>query len=403
MQYDLAIVGGGASGVCAALSALSEAPSASVILLEGGPRILKKVLATGNGRCNLSNASGTAGWHGGEKEKIDALLEQLSPDETLRLFRALGLRVKTEEDGRVYPVTGQAASVVDCLRFALEDTSCTVRCSFPVEKAKRETGGFSLSSGAEQIRAKRVLLACGGMASPTLRSPSPLTLAKQLGHSPSAVFPTLCPIRADDALIRACKGIRLDCSVSLTGDGKLLRQESGELQIADRALSGICIFQLSRLANEFLCFGTIGGQPYQGISLLLDLLPSLSLKELSQELSDRTEKRFSEQRLLTGLLPARVAAVLIKQAGTKPDALAAHIKQYRIDPSGIPSWNGAQAMAGGIPLSQVDEALQSTLVPGLFFAGELLDADGDCGGYNLQWAWSSGILSGQAAAQSAQS
>ncbi len=418
---DLVILGGGASGLMAAVSAAQFIPGRKILVLEQGPRVGKKLLATGNGRCNLTNLSSEAfRYHGAPPAFISAVLSQLPVEETLALFSRLGLFCREEEQGRCYPHGNQASAVLDVLRRFLESREVEERCGVRVEGLQKKPAGYELTTGAGTVFAKKLILAAGGRAMPSSGSDgSGLALAASLGLKAAKPFPSLTPVRVDSPVLKAVKGMRCRCKASLLADKKLVKQETGEIQFTEQGLSGICVFNLSRLAGEFFSQGTVNGQKAGKIVLSLDLVPELEFQKLLDFLGALAadQPRLPLEQLLGGVLNKRVGLALLKQMGfvslsrpigdLSPAALKniCHtVKDWRFTPTGTLGWQQAQATAGGLLASQFEPStLEAKRLPGLYACGELLDVDGDCGGYNLQWAWSSGFTAGKSAARALES
>ena len=416
---DLVIIGGGAAGMTAAVTAASLlSPQKKVLLLEHGPRVGKKLLSTGNGRCNLTNAKlSPARYHGHAPAFCKDILSKYPSSSTLSFFQKAGLLCREEGEGRVYPCSGQASSVLDILRQGLQEQQVEVLCDHHIKSIRFHTEqGFSLQ-GTIPIRTKKVILATGGKAAPASGSDgSGYALARSLGHSVTPLFPALCPVRTDPQLTRPMKGMRCSGRVTLLADGYPFRQETGEIQISDGALSGICVFQLSRYVGEFFTCQTVSGKPCREIALSLDLLTEYPQQELLSLLTSWAKQHpdWILEQFLSGILNKRVGQTLLKSLGIAPLSLpcrtltyrhlqqiAASIKDWRFPLLGISAWNQAQVTAGGIPLQEFyPDTLESRSIPGLYAAGEILDVDGDCGGFNLQWAWCSGRLAGKSAADS---
>ena len=394
----IGIIGAGASGMAAALAA-AENRDNQVILLERQARVGRKLQATGNGRCNLTNLHALdGGYHGDEPSFSRYALDRFSPSETLAWFRAMGLLTVAEDSGRVYPYSDQANSVVDILRFALEKPNITLKLGFEAERVKRTAEGF-LIQGTESLECDRLIVACGGLAGTKLGgSMSGYKLLRSLGHKCTKLRPTLVQLKTAWPAVAQLKGVRANCHMRILRDGNLHRESVGELHFTDYGLSGPVTFEVSRDA----CQG-----PGEWIARL-DFLPDLAQEELEQELLRRKETNLPASELLTGILHNRLGRVIaqsvdISGQGTVsqiPDRLirdlAEAVKDFRVtltEPMGMDS---AQVTAGGILTSEFDNTtMESRLVPGLYACGEVLDVDGDCGGYNLQWAWSSGRLAGQ--------
>ena len=397
----LGIIGGGASGMAAALAA-AENQNSQVILFERQARLGRKLQATGNGRCNLTNLHAEAGGYHGEAAEFAAYaLGAFDVRQTLEWFRGLGLFTVAEASGRVYPYSDQANSVVDVLRFALEKENIRLELGFEVTKLRRKDGGFSVESGDRAVFCDRVIVACGGLAGTKLGgSMAGYQLLRGLGHKMTKLRPALVQLKCGWNGVAALKGVRANCHAEILRDGQPHSQSTGEIQFTEYGLSGPVIFEVSRDA----CQGR-GGWVCR-----LDFLPDVSGQELMQALEKRKNTELSAEELLTGILHNRLGRVLTKAAGiaagrtiaslsgAELEAVCAAVKAFEIpltEPMGMDS---AQVTAGGMVTDEFDPAtMESRLVPGLYACGEVLDIDGDCGGYNLQWAWSSGRCAGQAA------
>lgn len=408
-QADIAVAGGGASGMMAALSAAREAGCAGrrpkIVLLEKNPRVGKKLLLTGNGRCNLTNRNaGPEHYHGDPGAR--ALLTRFPPERIVARFRELGLLCRELDGGRVYPYSLQAASVLNILRRNLELADVRTVCGFNIEEIRKAPGGFVLSSPEGPVSARRVILAAGGRACPQTGSDGDgCSLARALGHTVTPLFPSLVQVRTDPARVRALRGVRCPARAAFRAGGRTLRSASGEVQFADGALSGICVFELSR------CIGELG--PGAQAELSLDLAPEYSGEEVRALLEEagRSAGELTADRLAEGFLPKALGAELARYAlgaasrsagslsGEELGRLAAAVKDFAFPVLGTLSWEHAQVTAGGVPLSELNEDLESKKAGGLFLCGELLDVDGDCGGFNLHWAWASGAAAGEAAAR----
>ncbi len=394
----IGIIGGGASGMAAALAA-SENPQARVLLFERQARVGRKLQATGNGRCNLTNEKALlGGYHGADPAFAAPALAEFSPAATLSWFRSLGLYTVTEVSGRVYPYSDQANSVVDVLRLALGRPNITLYTSFCVEKITRETSGFTVSNGEEAHFCHRLIVACGGLAGTKLGgSMSGYQLLQKLGHKCSRLRPALVQLKSAWQSLPSLKGVRANCHAQILRDEEPVADSTGELQFTEQGLSGPVIFEISR----DVCQG-LGKW-----SCRLDFLPQISEDGLREELCRRADTELPVEELLTGILHNRLGRVLTKSAGIKGkqfvkelssrelSSVAETVKCLEVgltEPLGMDS---AQVTAGGILTNQFDpHTMESRLVPGLYACGEVLDIDGDCGGYNLQWAWSSGRCAG---------
>lgn len=393
----IGIIGAGASGMAAALAA-AENPEVEVLVLERQSRVGRKLLATGNGRCNLTNLHALeGGYHGESPDFSKEALTRFSPEETLAWFRSLGLYTVAEPSGRVYPYSDQANSVVDVLRLAMDKPNITLVTGFTVEKIRREPEGFTLSSREDSYFCHKVIVACGGLAGSKLGGTmSGYQLLGKLGHRSTRLRPALVQIKCGWGGVVGLKGVRANCHVKIFRDEALFAQSTGELQFTEMGLSGPVIFEISR----DVCFGKGDWEAR------LDFLPEMSPEELEAMLLERQQRNFPMEELLTGILHNRLGRVLTKAAGiggrqagelTREEIgqVCRTVKAFAIpltEPLGMDS---AQVTAGGVLTENfAPQTLESRLVPGLYACGEVLDVDGDCGGYNLQWAWSSGRCAG---------
>ena len=394
----IGIIGGGAAGMAAALAA-AESENVQVILMERQARVGRKLSATGNGRCNLTNLHALEqGYHGEDAAFSQYALSAFGPEKTLEWFRSLGLFTVAEESGRVYPYSDQANSVVDVLRFALEKPNIQQKMGFEVEKVKKIEIGFRVESKEETVECDKLIIACGGLAGTKLGGTmSGYKLLRGFGHKCTKLRPTLVQLKSSWSGVGALKGVRANCHAEIIRDGEVFSQSTGELQFTEYGLSGPVIFEVSRDVcqgkGEWVC--------------RLDFLPNLSAEVLKEELIRRKNTNLPAAELLTGILHNRLGRVLTQSAGISQSRGIAELSDYEIDetvrvvksfevaltePMGMDS---AQVTAGGIVTDGFDNTtMESRLVPGLYACGEVLDVDGDCGGYNLQWAWSSGHLAG---------
>ena len=397
----IAIIGGGASGMAAALAA-AENPNNQVVLLERQARLGRKLQATGNGRCNLSNLhAAQGGYHGEQPEFWEYAISLFPPEKTLQWFRGLGLFTVAEESGRVYPYSDQANSVVDVLRFALEKPNIRVLLGCEVEKVKKTAQGFRLEYGEKTLDCHRLIVACGGLAGTKLGGTmSGYKLLRSLGHHCTRLRPALVQLKSSWGGVIGLKGVRANCHAEILHDGRLFSESIGEVQFTEYGLSGPVIFEVSR----DVC------QQKGDWSCRLDFLPGVPEEALLEELKRRRNTALPASELLTGILHNRLGRVLTQAVGVPSgrdiaelsdaalrDAVRA-VKAFEVPLTETLGMDSAQVTAGGIETSEFDNTtMESRLVKGLYACGEVLDVDGDCGGYNLQWAWSSGRLAGLSA------
>ena len=394
----IGIIGGGAAGMAAALAA-SEYDT-QVVLMERQARLGKKLSATGNGRCNLSNLHASSGGYNGDDPAFSQYaISRFSPEETLQWFSDLGLYTVAEPSGRVYPYSDQANSVVDVLRFALDRPNIQVLTDFEVLKIKKEGDRFSVTSKDQTLEFDRLIIACGGLAGTKLGGTmAGYKFLRGFGHKCTKLRPALVQVKTSWPGVSALKGVRANCRATILCNGKLHRESVGEIQFTEFGLSGPVMFEISRDACQ-------GGGEWE---CKLDFLPDLPAGKLMRPLMARRNSNLCAEDLFTGILHNRLGRVLIKEAGIRANLpvsalyddqlkeLISLTKGFTVrltEPLGM---DAAQVTAGGIVTNEFDPmTMESKLVPGLYACGEVLDVDGDCGGYNLQWAWSSGRLAGE--------
>lgn len=392
------IIGAGASGMAAALAA-SENPDVQVELFERQSRVGKKLSATGNGRCNLTNRNASAEHYYGQSPRFaEHALSVMNADDTVGWFESMGLFTVTEASGKVYPYSDQANSVVDVLRFALERPNVRLRAGFEVQKIRRNDDGFTVESAEERVFCDKLIVACGGLAGTKLGgSMSGYKLLGKLGHKSTKLRPALVQIKSDWSGVAALKGVRANCHVQILHNDAIYAQSTGEIQFTDYGISGPVIFEVSR--DVCAAPGNWSAQ--------LDFLPARSVDVIYAELLRRTQTQLPAEELLTGIVHNRLGRVLTKSAGVKNkqyvselsqqdlESVCRMLKALRITLTEPMGMDHAQVTAGGVITDDFDpKTMESRLVKGLYVCGEVLDIDGDCGGYNLQWAWSSGYLAG---------
>ena len=394
----IAIIGAGASGMAAALAA-AENENNRVILLERQARVGRKLQATGNGRCNLSNIHAqTQGYHGQNPDFVNSAISAFPPQDTLAWFASLGLFTVTEDSGKVYPYSDQANSVVDVLRLSLNKENITLKTGYEVTKIQKTETGFLVTNGEEPVACDKLIVACGGLAGSKLGGTmSGYKLLAKLGHRSTKLRPSLVQMKSSWPELPSLKGVRTNCHVRILHNGELYAQSTGELQLTEHGISGPVVFEISR---------DVCAAPGKWTALL-NFLPDVSAETLGQELQRRAATNLPMEDLLTGILHNRLGRVLTKAAGIKGKPFANQISNAELwevvtcvkgleinltEPLGMDS---AQVTAGGVLTDGFDpDTMESKLVPGLYACGEVLDIDGDCGGYNLQWAWSSGRMAG---------
>lgn len=402
MGREIAVIGGGPAGMTAAICAAEN--GARVTLYEGNDRVGKKILSTGNGRCNFSNERmGAQYYYGSGAALTKSVLKRFGTEWTVTFFEKLGMRIRSR-DGYLYPASDQASTVLDLLRYELDRRHITVHTGERIAEICPQNGKFAL--GSEQISYDAVVLACGGCAAPETGSDgNGFALAEKLGHRIVPPVPALCALRCREKYYKQVAGVRCDAEVTLFAEGQETASERGELQLTDYGLSGIPVFQLSRHAAKAL-------REKKTVTARVSFLPDFdedACKAFFQKrLADRREDEMAV--FLTGIVNKKINSLLLKLAGIRETEQAREVdaaaferlwKLYCGLETEIVDTNGfdrAQVCAGGVDGGETTERLMSKKLPGLYFAGEILDVDGICGGYNLQWAFASGAAAGEAAA-----
>ena len=396
----VAIIGAGASGMVAAIAAAVSGTN-EVMLFERQARVGHKLLATGNGRCNLTNRqAGLNHYHGTGPDFVQPALREFSVANTLDFFQTLGLYTVTEPSGRVYPYSDQANSVLDVLRFGLSRKNISLHTGTEITAVRHTADGFELQAGDTVYQADNLIVACGGAAGTKLGGGmSGYRILRSLGHHCTKLYPSLVQLKCGPSTVQGLKGVRANAKLRLTLNEAVLATSAGEVQFTDYGISGPAVFELSRSAPTA-----------EGTILHLDLLPDLRTDDLLSTLCIRISRypTLKSEDLLTGILHNRLGRMVLKSAGVTLSAPLTSLNwrqltdaveachDFTLPITGTMGMENAQVTAGGIYTQEfIPETLQSRIVPGLYACGEVLDVDGDCGGYNLQWAWSSGLLAGQ--------
>lgn len=397
------VIGGGAAGMMAAITASRQ--GATVTLLERNDRVGKKLLATGNGKCNLGNLELTKEhYYGGNISFIMDRLKEFGTEDTIAFFKGLGLMLK-ERNGYLYPACEQAAVVLDVLRMELKEAGIEVITRYKAAGIARQPGRgkFTVTDGSKEYEFDRVIIACGGMAAPATGSDgNGYRLAESLGHGLVKTVPALVQLRCKEDFWKAVGGVRADACVSVWRSGKPLAWERGELQFTEYGISGIPVFQLSRIAAYLL-------QEHKDVEVHINLLPDYDEKALEELYQCRCllQGERNVEEFFTGMLNKKIMRLFCTLAGLKPaqplkaaDEKAVRkvfslCRDFKVTVTATNPYENAQVCAGGIPLDEITGNMESRKESGVYFAGEILDVDGKCGGYNLQWAWTSGCLAGK--------
>lgn len=405
-QLKIAIVGGGASGLMAAITAAGN--GAKVDIWERNDRVGKKILATGNGKCNFANKDFDMKHFRGENLNIpEKVFNQFTVDDTQQFFESLGMLCKAK-DTLLYPYSEQAGTVLDVLRFKVADLGVNILTEETVTDIKViENGSFLVSSQKRKQQYDRVIITTGGYAAPKTGSDGKgYKLAQIMGHKITRTCPALTALKVKDKDFKAISGVRSQAQVSLLLNDKEVATEKGELQLTDYGISGIVVFQLSRIAG-------MGLLEKKRVTAKIDLCPDIDLHTLSFLLKKR-KHQFMEHDVdtyLSGLINKKLGSYLAKKANMPLNTYLKNIsdetiqrfanllKAWQVDIIETNSYEQAQVTAGGVSFDKINDTLESHIHKGLYFAGEILDVDGKCGGYNLQWAWSSGYVAGISASK----
>ena len=413
-RFDVLVVGGGASGMAAAITAKNENPKLSVAIVEKGERMGRKLAITGNGRCNISN------------------VEAFGAGEVRRFLESCGILLRQDEDGRLYPCSEDAGQVAAFFAELAAGLGVEIFLNTEVKKVEAcPEGGFLLlvdgpateglpacpsgrraAGGRNQseFRAEKVVLATGGKSYPKTGSTGDgYVFARALGHKVSPLRPALVPVCVDSPYIKELAGVRAKARVRLLEKGKELKSAKGEVQFREDSLSGICVLEVSGFA---LPHGSLGPEGYADYEISIDFMPNMD----EQKLAEHFEICGVNGHVLKTIVKGKLARVLLAEARresgcqqlacehiadriAKPDVMARVLKDFRLQVTGLKGWKEAQVTAGGVAIAEVDLVrMESKLVPGLFITGEVLDFASGCGGYNLGLAWLTGSRAGWAAA-----
>lgn len=394
------IIGGGASGILAAIAAAEC--GADVAVFEANERIGKKILATGNGRCNMTNVNADVNnYHGTDPKFIEGAASEFWVDETISFFENIGLITKTENEGKVYPYCGLASAVVDVLRLKADSLGITIYTSFEVKDVIKKKNGFMVVSYDNQReKVEKLIISTGGKAMPSSGSKGMgYELLKKLGHTITDLCPAIVQIKTNPEEVRKLKGIKVNACVRVDG-----KHSCGEVLFTEYGLSGPPVFFLSSYIEHQK-------------TIYLDLMPEYSREQIIQILVDKQKncgKYMQLDNFMSGIINKKLGQIVLKHCTkyslaknaseltyTEIENIASFVKEWSLEIEGTMSWNNAQVTRGGAVTEEFNKkTLESRIVSGLYASGEVLDIDGDCGGYNLQWAWSSGYIAGKNAADS---
>lgn len=401
--YDLVIIGGGASGIMAAITASQYLDK--ILIIEKNNRIGKKILVTGNGRCNYTNAFLKA-TDFNSPSFVENVFNQFGPQDTIDFFETLGIEPKIEDEGKTYPLSEQSSSFLDVFLFEIKQRNIQIELNKEIIDINKKNDVFKvISSDNESFLGRKVIIATGGKSMPlTGSNGSGLDLAKKFGHKITEVFPALVKLRVDSPYLKQLSGVKINTQVDLLIDNEVIQTEHGDVLFANYGVSGPTILELSRKANEKLMIG-------QEVFVRIVLIQSLPKSKIIERFEIFKSREIDQS--LIGLVNKRFINVLIKEAGIEKNSLVVEdipkqniyklidlLYDWRLKVTGSLGFDDSQVTAGGVKLSEIQiNTLESKLIPGLYFTGEVLDVDGRCGGYNLQWAWSSGYVAAKSACE----
>ena len=401
----IGIIGGGASGLVAAITSAKN--SANVTLIEKKDRVGKKILATGNGKCNFTNHSMNKFDFRSQNSAIfDDYISQFDKNAVISMFQDMGMLTK-DRNGYLYPRSEQASTVLDLLRLQLKELNIPVLTEYYPISIQKKKKCFEIElNNHEKLYFDRIILACGSFAGEKKRDDyNGYSYAKSLGHTIVPVVPALVQVRAKGHEFKSIAGVRCDANIALYINKEFITSEFGELQLTDYGISGIPVFQLSR----YISYGIYDKQK---VDVIIDFLPELEANEWKTFVADKwknASKKITAEEFFQGFLNKKLNLMFLKASGIKAETplqqlkfskieeVISHMKCWKIEIEGTNPYENAQVCAGGVSMNEITLQMESKIVPGLYFAGELLDVDGRCGGYNLQWAWTSGYLAGNAA------
>jgi len=397
------VVGAGASGMIAAITAARE--GAKVILLEKNDRVGKKILATGNGKCNLANTNMDMGnYYVKNEKKLNKCFSVFGVEDSISFFQNAGLMLK-DKGGYLYPACEQASVVLDILRNLIKNANIDVRTETEVIGVKAEKNKVILTTNIGKLESDSVIFACGSYAGLKKNNQrAGYEMAKELGHSVVEPVPALVQLRCKESIFPSVAGVRCNASLVLKEKNKVLAKENGELQLTDYGISGIPVFQLSRIVARNKC---------KDLTVEIDFLPEFSSEKWKDFYESRIATMADEtaENFLLGILNKKINAMLLKKQGINPAErlknckktalleLCEDMKCFRVTPTGTNPFENAQVCAGGVDFDELSDRLSSCFHDNVYFCGEMIDVDGKCGGYNLQWAWTSGYIAGMNAAK----
>lgn len=401
MKVYAAIIGGGAAGLMCAAVAKRNNPDKRIVVIERDNRVGKKIMVSGNSRCNLTNlGADKSHYYTDFADGVNFLLENYPPQKIIGYMNSIGIMCKADSEQRVYPLSRQSSAVLSVLRNELKRLNVDEICDCEVKSIEKHKDGYTLRCSDKTVTAEKVVIATGGKNNYAQKVvTNTYAVAQSIGHSVTKLSPSLCPVKVNSKHIKSLKGIRAMGKVTSVIDGKICKSECGEIQFGADNLSGICVFNLSREINKA-----------KSAQIIVQLLPDYSLKEITDMLINRTKLvgKDNVQELFTGLFHKNIGLALLKESSidTAKSAdklskseiikLASTINAWVFECAPSGDFASAQVTSGGIKGDEIDpHTLESKIAKGIYLCGETLNVDGDCGGFNLQFAFSSGMCVGE--------
>lgn len=399
------VIGAGASGMMAAIQAAIN--GAQVTIYEKADRVGKKILATGNGKCNLSNMDmELSNYYCDDYDKLADCFARFSVEDTISFFKNNGLMIK-DRDGYLYPYSEQASVVLDILRIALKKHNISfITDVTDIDISIKKNGKFLVDSSVGKKEFESVILACGSKAGMKNATTEGYNYAKTFGHRIVPLEPALVQVRCKGDFFPSVAGVRCRAKISLYSEYDMVACEEGELQLTDYGISGIPVFQISRIIAKEL-------KKQNEVHVQIDFIPGMTQEQWNDFVVNRIAAYhgFTLEEFMTGLLHKKIGLMLLKKYGLKPgevldsqheeilSLICKEMKMFTVVPSKVNGFEQAQVCSGGVDFAELTTELESVYQPGLFICGEMVDVDGKCGGYNLQWAWTSGYIAGVSAAK----
>ncbi len=401
-MQEIVIIGGGASGLVSAIIAARKGKK--VTILERNNICGKKILVTGNGRCNYFNEDqNIKHYRSNDTELLKEIITKKNQEKVLQFFKEIGIEPKIK-NGYYYPFSNQAVSIQNALLTEIKNLDIEIRNEVEVRKIKKQNDKFIIMTDKENIEANKIIISTGSKSAPKTGSDgSGYKICKELGHTVIEPLPALVQLKGKEKYFKEWNGIRADVAINLYEDNKEIVKEVGEIQLTDYGISGICVMNLS---------GRVARGLYTGKDeyVKINFLSNLNINTVQEcigfiDKRNKSMKNRTISELLDGIINYKLLNVLLKNLKNKQwneistkdkEKIVESLVELKVNIIGTNSFDKSQVCSGGIPLKEIDiNTMESKLVNGLYIIGELLDCDGDCGGYNLTWAWITGIIAGE--------